>query len=93
MGNLYKLPSKALATKLEMELESIISQPQGAFMKGSHILDYSPIENTCIDNCQKDGKPGIVCQLDMDFVMLHVGFGQKWRNWISFVSPPLPFQF
>jgi len=54
------------------------------------------IANECIEDRRLAGKNGAMCKLDLekaydcvnwnflDYIMLRMGFGAKWRRWISY---------
>lgn len=76
-------------------LSNLISQEQGAFVKGRQILDSNLIVNECIDWWQKSHVKGLVLQIDMEkaydnvnmnfllLVLRRMGFGARWCNWIK----------
>lgn len=47
-------------------LPSIISSPQGAFVKGRRILDGVLMANECIHSRHRDKAPGILCKVDLE---------------------------
>lgn len=74
----------------------IISPPQGVFIEGRQILDGVLIANECIEEKRESERNGVICKLDLEKAYDHVnwkffynilkimGFGAKWRSWISF---------
>lgn len=92
LGSTYKIISKCLVSRLEVVLPSMISQNQGAFLKGRSSLDGSLCANECINSWRREGIPGVICKLDMekaydhvswDFlldILRHTSFGVKWWN-------------
>ena len=65
LGSIYKILAKILAGRIQKVLPSIISNEQGAFLKGKQILDDIPVENECAHSRYKDRLPGLICKLDL----------------------------
>ena len=96
MSGIYKIISKVLANRLRLVMNSVISTPRNAFVKGRQILDYVLIANESLDFHLKSREPGLLCKLDMEKAYDHVnwdfllyllrrcGFGKKWCSWIAF---------
>ena len=96
VSGIYKIISKVLANRLRLVMDSIISIPHNAFVKGKQILDSVLIANESMDFHLKFGEPRLLCKLDMEKAYDHVnwdfllyllrtcGFGQKWCSWIAF---------
>lgn len=92
LGSTYKIISKCLASRLKSVLTSMVSQAQGAFLKGRSILDGSLCANKCIDSRIREGTPRVFCKGDMEKAYDHVswsflldvlrrfGFGVKWHQ-------------
>lgn len=94
---------KMLSMRLMKVLKNIISPPQVAFIEGHQILDGVLIANECIEDRHLLGRSGVICKLDlekaydhvnwrfMDYLLLRMGFGVKWRSWISFCVSSVSF--
>lgn len=75
-------------------MDEVITNAQGTFIKGRQIIDGIPIENECVDSRRKDGRPGIVCKVDIEKAYDRVdwnflkwdltkqGFSGRWIGWI-----------
>lgn len=75
-------------------LGALISTSQNGFMGGRQILDSILIANKRLDNRLKSSILGVICKQDLEktydhvnweilsYLMGHLGFGSKWRNWI-----------
>ncbi|GKA04326.1 putative RNA-directed DNA polymerase, eukaryota, reverse transcriptase zinc-binding domain protein [Tanacetum coccineum] len=66
IGIHYKIIAKILADRLSKVIDKIVSKEQSAFIAGRQILDG----------------PLILSEMYLDFVLLSLGFGSKWRSWI-----------
>lgn len=87
-----KIFLKVLTSRLRLVMESIISNPQGAFVIGRQILNRILIANECVDEVIKKGDTVILCKLDLekaydhinrnflDYILGRLGFGQKWKG-------------
>ena len=76
-------------------LPKLISENQTAFVHGRQILDGVLVANEVVSWMKKKKRPGILLKMDfhkaydtvdwdaMDSVMAAMGFGLKWRYWIS----------
>ncbi|XP_026434791.1 uncharacterized protein LOC113332471 [Papaver somniferum] len=94
LGSAYKVLSKVLANRLKKIMPKLVSEFQGAFIKGKQILDGVLIAGECVDRRLKAKKPGILCNIDMQKAFDNVrwcsllrilekhGFGSKWISWI-----------
>ncbi|XP_026400306.1 uncharacterized protein LOC113296195 [Papaver somniferum] len=52
--------------RLKTVMHKLVSDFQGAFIKGKQILDGVLIAGECVDSRLKDKKPGILCKIDME---------------------------
>lgn len=80
MGCLYKLLSKILALRLKATLQKIISKSPNTFVLGRQIMDCSFLANECVDTRLKEGRPGIICQIDMEKAYDHASW--PYPDWV-----------
>ena len=95
VGSLYKIVSKLLANRLKLVMPEIIGDSQSAFIGGRQILDSVLIANETVDWARKKKQKLYVLQLDfakaydcvqwsfLDYLMVRIGFGVKWKSWIK----------
>ncbi|GKC25373.1 putative RNA-directed DNA polymerase, eukaryota, reverse transcriptase zinc-binding domain protein [Tanacetum coccineum] len=95
IGCQYKIIGKILANRLSRVIGSCVSVEQTAFIKGRNILDGPLILNECMAWYRKKKKKLMVFKVDfekaydslrwdyLDVIMENIGFGHKWRMWIS----------
>lgn len=104
LSSVYKIIDKVLASRRRLVMNSLISNSQGEFFKGRHILDGILVANECVDDMEKPGRNDILCKLDLensyddqmnwnflDYMMGRMGFGKKWRNWMMMCITSISF--
>ncbi|GJY66889.1 RNA-directed DNA polymerase, eukaryota [Tanacetum coccineum] len=95
IGCVYKVISKLLASRLARAIDSVISPNQSAFIKGRQILDGFLIANEIIRMDKLKDQNLLIFKVDFEKafdsvnwnslldVMRKMGFGLKWRKWIT----------
>ncbi|GKE43099.1 RNA-directed DNA polymerase, eukaryota, reverse transcriptase zinc-binding domain protein [Tanacetum coccineum] len=90
----YKIIAKILANRLAKVIDKIVSHEQSAFIVGRQILDGPLILSEIVEWFKKEKKMLLIFKVDfekafdsaswkyLDFVLLNLGFGSKWRSWI-----------
>lgn len=90
-----KVISKLLATRLAGELNVLVSRSQSAFIKRRSIHDNFLYTQNIIKELHRSGLPALFLKLDIakafdsvrwDFlleVLDRMGFGTRWRSWVS----------
>ena len=103
IGIIYKIFSKVLAERLKGVMTKLVDSQEMAFIKVRQIMDAVLVANEAMRSRQKQGKPGILCKLDIEKAYDHVnwvyllgvlnrmGFGQKWINWVKFCISTVNF--
>ena len=66
LGSLYKIMTKVLAGRIQKVLPRLISNEQGAFVKGRQILDDILVANECVHSRLKERLLGFICKLDLE---------------------------
>lgn len=94
IGCIYKVISEVLTNRIKKFIGMVISEPQSAFISDRQILDGILIANEIVDEARSRKKEVIMFKVDfekaydsvdwnfLDFVMLKMGFHDKWRRWI-----------
>lgn len=90
-----KLISKLLANRLSLELNTIVSRAQSAFIRRRSIQDNFLYTQNLIKTLHRSKQSGLFLKLDFvkafnsvwwDFlleVLEQFGFGPRWRGWVS----------
>ncbi|GJT01740.1 putative RNA-directed DNA polymerase, eukaryota, reverse transcriptase zinc-binding domain protein [Tanacetum coccineum] len=94
IGVHYKIIAKILANRLAKVVDKIVSHEQSAFIAGCQIHDDPLILSDIVERFKKKKKKLLIFKVDfekafdsvswkyLDFVLLNLGFGSKWRSWI-----------
>ena len=95
IGCMYKVIAKLLSNRLRSVMDELIDERQSAFIKGRHILHGILILNEVVEEAMRSKKPAMIFKVDfekaydsvswsfLDYMLLRLGFCQKWRRWIS----------
>ncbi|GKC54223.1 putative RNA-directed DNA polymerase, eukaryota, reverse transcriptase zinc-binding domain protein [Tanacetum coccineum] len=95
IGCQYKIIGKLLANRLSNVIGDCVSPVQSAFIKGRYILDGPLVLNEILAEYRHQYKKLLLFKVDfekafdsvrwdyLDAVMEKIGFGIKWRSWIS----------
>lgn len=95
VGSIYKVIAKLLCKRISFVMPSLIGETQSAFVKRRQILDGALIANEVVHWVRKKQSKSIRLKLDfrkaydtvrwsfIDYVLEAMGFGSKWRKWIS----------
>nr|GFC19764.1 RNA-directed DNA polymerase, eukaryota, reverse transcriptase zinc-binding domain protein [Tanacetum cinerariifolium] len=90
----YKIIAKILANRVSKVINKIVSHEKSAFVDGCQILDGPLILSDIVEWFKKKKKNLLIFKVDfekafdlvsckyLDFVLLNLGFGSKWRSWI-----------
>lgn len=73
--SLYKVVSKALASRLREVFGGTISLSQGAFVKNRQNLDAVLVANEVVEHAKKSNKLGLVFKIDFEHAYDHV----EWK--------------
>ncbi|GJY97792.1 RNA-directed DNA polymerase, eukaryota, reverse transcriptase zinc-binding domain protein [Tanacetum coccineum] len=91
----FEIIGKLLANRLSNVIGDCFSSIQSAFIKGRYILDGPLILNEILAKCRHQNKELLLFKVNfekafdsvrwdfLDAVMGKMGFGAKWRSWIS----------
>ncbi|KAK2666049.1 hypothetical protein Ddye_004623 [Dipteronia dyeriana] len=94
-GSMYKILAKVLAIRLRKVISTIIGETQMAFVQGRQIIDSFVITKEIINKWKWESTRGLLVKIDfekaydsvdhsfLDSMMENMGFGSKWRRWIS----------
>ncbi|GJT51648.1 putative RNA-directed DNA polymerase, eukaryota, reverse transcriptase zinc-binding domain protein, partial [Tanacetum coccineum] len=94
IGIHYKIIAKVLANRLSKVIDKVVSKEQSTFVSGHQILDGLFIISEVIQLYKKRKKKMLIFKVDfekafdpvswkyLDYVLLSLGFGSKWRSWI-----------
>ncbi|XP_019257859.1 PREDICTED: uncharacterized protein LOC109236094 [Nicotiana attenuata] len=103
VGSIYKIISKVLSNRLKKVLDVSVSSSENAYVEGRQILNATLVENELVDSRRKNREPDLLCKLDLekafdrvnweflDFIMMWMGFGVRWRGWIKFCISSVRF--
>ncbi|GMI67424.1 hypothetical protein HRI_000411700 [Hibiscus trionum] len=97
ISSLYKIVSKVLSRRISNMMSKVISDTQCAFIRGRQIFDGILIANEIIHSLKSNtcSNGGVILKLDfskafdcvrwdfLDMILEKMGFGPKWRGWIS----------
>ncbi|XP_071695239.1 uncharacterized protein [Rutidosis leptorrhynchoides] len=92
IGSFYKVISKLLTSRLTRVMDKIISPVQSAFISGRQILDGPLILSEIIEWYKRKNRKLMIFKVDfdkaydsvnwqfLDYMMMRIGFGVKWRE-------------
>ena len=95
INSFAKIITKLLADRLAPRMNELVSGSQNAFIKKRCIHDNFVYVQSVIKALHKSGRPALFIKLDISKafdslswvflleVMRALGFGQKWRDWIT----------
>ncbi|KAI3751226.1 hypothetical protein L2E82_22274 [Cichorium intybus] len=95
IGCVYKIISKILAIRLKKIIGTVISDVQSAYVEGRNILDGPLVINELYSWAKKTRRKILLFKVDfekafdsvnwefLDSILSQMGFGTKWRSWIS----------
>lgn len=97
IGCVYKALSKVLATRLASVIHKVVRHNQTTFISGRQILDGALLANEIISFAKQSDLNLLCLKVDfekafdsvcwsfLDDIMVNMGFGEKWRSWMSFL--------
>jgi hypothetical protein len=92
---IYKIMAKVLSSRLKAVMHDLISENQTAFLAGRQIIDGFLVANEAVHSLKRHRVPSLIFKVDfhkafdsvqwdyLEQVMRHMGFGEKWINWIN----------
>ncbi|GKV44307.1 hypothetical protein SLEP1_g51499 [Rubroshorea leprosula] len=95
IGVMYKILAKILANRLRMVIDKVIGEHQMAFIRGRQLAEGAVIANEVIDEVKRKKKKSFIFKVDfekaydkvcwgfIEYMMLRMGFCEKWRGWIK----------
>jgi len=75
VSSLYKIIAKVLAMRLRNVMGNLVSNSQGAVVKGRKITDDILVANELVDGRKRLKKPGLVCKIDLENAYDRVDWG------------------
>lgn len=72
---LYKIIAKVLSMRLRNVMGGLVSNSQGAFVKGSQISGEILVANDLVDGRKRSKKLGLVCKIDLEKAYDKVDWG------------------
>ena len=96
VGCVYKVIAKILTNRLSSVMAQLVGESQFAFVQGRQILDGALIACEVVQWLKKKRKAATLLKLDfqkaydsvrwsfIDHVLDRMGFGSRWRSWISY---------
>ncbi|XP_071688580.1 uncharacterized protein [Rutidosis leptorrhynchoides] len=95
IGSFYKIIAKLLSNRIKKVIPNLVGFEQSAFIKGRNIMDGVLFANESLEFLRSKHIKSMVFKVDfekafdslnwdfLDEMMLLMGFGSKWRKWIT----------